>query len=72
MPGKALTWDVDRDEEVKMEKCIWLITGVSSGFGYEITKKLLAKGEIVIGTVRNKDKVSELSDAQVTISLQQI
>lgn len=35
----------------------WLITGVSSGFGYELTKQLLAKGDTVIGTVRNADKV---------------
>jgi NADP-dependent 3-hydroxy acid dehydrogenase YdfG len=38
----------------------WLITGVSSGFGKEMTKQLLAKGETVIGTVRNKEKVSDL------------
>lgn len=43
-----------------MKERVWLITGVSSGFGYEMTRQLLAKGEIVIGTVRNKDKVSEL------------
>ncbi len=34
----------------------WLITGVSSGFGYEMTKILLAKGDTVIGTVRNTNK----------------
>ncbi|MCM1193140.1 MAG: SDR family oxidoreductase, partial [Acetatifactor muris] len=38
----------------------WLITGVSSGFGYEMTKQLLEKGDWVIGTVRNKDKVQDL------------
>lgn len=35
----------------------WLITGVSSGFGYELTKLLLAKGDTVIGTVRDVGKV---------------
>ena len=40
----------------------WLITGVSSGFGYEMTQQLLAKGEVVIGTVRNKEKVQKLID----------
>jgi len=35
----------------------WLITGVSSGFGYEMTKQLLECGHTVIGTVRNTDKV---------------
>ena len=38
----------------------WLITGVSSGFGYEMTKRLLASGNTVIGTVRNTKKVEEL------------
>ena len=38
----------------------WLITGVSSGFGNEMTKQLLAKGDKVIGTVRNTNKVEEL------------
>jgi len=40
----------------------WLITGVSSGFGYEMTRQLLAKGDVVIGTVRNKEKVQNLID----------
>ena len=38
----------------------WLITGVSSGFGYEMTKQLLENGNTVIGTVRNTKKVEEL------------
>lgn len=38
----------------------WLITGVSSGFGYEMTKQLLKKGDTVIGTVRNTEKVKDL------------
>lgn len=43
-----------------MAQRTWLITGVSSGFGYEMTKQLLEKGDIVIGTVRNTGKVKEL------------
>ena len=38
----------------------WLITGVSSGFGNEMTKLLLETGDTVIGTVRNTNKVEEL------------
>ncbi len=38
----------------------WLITGVSSGFGFEMTKQLLESGNTVVGTVRNKAKVEEL------------
>jgi len=37
-----------------------LITGVSSGFGYELTRQLLDIGDKVIGTVRNKFKISDL------------
>ncbi len=40
----------------------WLITGVSSGFGYEMTKQLLERDDIVIGTVRNTDKVKSLTE----------
>ncbi len=35
----------------------WLITGVSSGFGFELTKQLLEQGDTVIGTVRDAAKV---------------
>lgn len=38
----------------------WLITGVSSGFGRELALQLLARGERVVGTVRNRDSVTDL------------
>lgn len=41
----------------------WLITGVSSGFGFEMTKLLLEAGDTVIGTVRNTEKVKALIEA---------
>lgn len=38
----------------------WLITGVSSGFGRQLTQQLLASGNTVIGTVRNTNKIADL------------
>lgn len=43
-----------------MTKRTWLITGVSSGFGHELTTQLLEAGDTVIGTVRNEKKVQDL------------
>ncbi|MFH8463303.1 SDR family oxidoreductase [Streptomyces sp. NPDC017991] len=40
----------------------WLITGVSSGFGHALTTQLLQRGDTVIGTVRNLDKVAGLAE----------
>jgi len=40
----------------------WLITGVSSGFGRQLTEQLLERGDRVVGTVRDTGKVAELSD----------
>ena len=39
----------------------WLITGISSGFGLEISKQVLAKGDIVFGTLRNVKKIENLA-----------
>lgn len=49
-----------------MNNKTWLITGVSSGFGYEMTKLLLEKGDTVVGTVRNESKVKELIEKYPT------
>jgi NAD(P)-dependent dehydrogenase (short-subunit alcohol dehydrogenase family) len=43
-----------------MTQRTWLITGVSSGFGRELSKLLLKKGDKVIGTVRDEKKVLDL------------
>jgi NAD(P)-dependent dehydrogenase (short-subunit alcohol dehydrogenase family) len=40
----------------------WLITGVSSGFGRELTQQLLERGDRVVGTVRRPDAVADLAD----------
>lgn len=42
-----------------MKQRTWLITGISSGFGHELTRQLLDKGDKVIGTVRNQSKVAD-------------
>ena len=39
----------------------WLITGVSSGFGRELTSQLLDRGDRVVGTVRRLDAVAGLA-----------
>jgi NAD(P)-dependent dehydrogenase (short-subunit alcohol dehydrogenase family) len=40
----------------------WLITGVSSGFGRELTSRLFDRGDRVIGTVRDTSKIADLTD----------
>jgi NAD(P)-dependent dehydrogenase (short-subunit alcohol dehydrogenase family) len=45
-----------------MAQRTWLITGVSSGFGYELTKQLLERGDRVVGTVRDTGKVADLHE----------
>ena len=39
----------------------WLISGVSSGFGRELSRQLLERGDRVVGTVRDLAKVSDLA-----------
>lgn len=43
-----------------MSQRTWLITGVSSGFGRQLTEQLLDRGDRVVGTVRDKGKVTDL------------
>jgi NAD(P)-dependent dehydrogenase (short-subunit alcohol dehydrogenase family) len=38
---------------------VWLITGVSTGFGRELAKAVLARGEQVAGTVRQQAQLEE-------------
>ena len=44
-----------------MARRSWLITGISSGFGLEITRQVLAAGDTVFGTVRNEQKIQALA-----------
>jgi NAD(P)-dependent dehydrogenase (short-subunit alcohol dehydrogenase family) len=43
-----------------MTRRTWFITGVSSGFGRQLTEQLLERGDRVIGTVRDSRKVADL------------
>jgi NAD(P)-dependent dehydrogenase (short-subunit alcohol dehydrogenase family) len=43
-----------------MPQRTWFITGVSSGFGRELTNQLLKRGDRVIGTIRDTSKVADL------------
>ena len=43
-----------------MAQRTWFITGVSSGFGRQLTEQLLERGDRVIGTVRDTGKVVDL------------
>lgn len=40
----------------------WLITGVNSGFGRNMTEQLLARGDRVAGTVRQLDSMGDLQE----------
>jgi short-subunit dehydrogenase len=56
-----------------MEEKVWLVTGSSSGFGKEICKEALKKGDFVIATARKtetlNDLVEEFGHKVLTISL---
>ncbi|MFL5801679.1 MAG: SDR family oxidoreductase [Roseiflexaceae bacterium] len=45
-----------------MAQRTWFITGVSSGFGRELTRQLLERGDRVVGTVRDTGKVAGLRE----------
>ncbi|GAA3097785.1 hypothetical protein [Streptosporangium carneum] len=46
----------------------WLITGVSGGFGRELTERPLERGDRVLGTVRDSGKVADLTGTYPRIS----
>ncbi|KAK0283740.1 hypothetical protein LTR35_006199 [Friedmanniomyces endolithicus] len=50
-----------------MPQIVWLITGCSSGFGEQFVHSILARGDKVIGTARNLDKLLRLVDAGVQV-----
>jgi NADP-dependent 3-hydroxy acid dehydrogenase YdfG len=52
---------------------VWFVTGTSQGFGQEIVRVALSRGDYVIATSRNPKKVAEMfestSDRLLAISL---
>jgi NAD(P)-dependent dehydrogenase (short-subunit alcohol dehydrogenase family) len=52
----------EEEGEEEMTQRTWLITGVSSGFGRELTEQLLERGDRVIGTIRDPGKVADLRE----------
>ncbi|KAJ5135626.1 uncharacterized protein N7515_004904 [Penicillium bovifimosum] len=43
-----------------MSPRVWLVTGTSSGLGTELVKAVLARGDNVIATARNADRIAHL------------
>lgn len=41
---------------------VWLITGTSSGFGSELVKEVISRGDKVIATARNLERISHMKD----------
>ena len=46
-----------------MPSKVWFITGCSSGFGQALTLEALGRGDKVVATARNMDKIKGLKDA---------
>ena len=46
-----------------MPQLVWLITGCSSGFGEQFVSSILARGDKVIATARNLEKIKQLGEA---------
>ena len=46
-----------------MPQLVWLITGCSSGFGEHFVSSILARGDKVIATARNLEKIKPLEQA---------
>jgi hypothetical protein len=50
-----------------MPQLVWLITGCSSGFGEQFVHSILARGDKVIATARNLQKIQHLKQHNVEI-----
>lgn len=50
-----------------MSSRVWLITGTSSGFGAEFVKAALSRGDNVIATARNAERIAHLEELGASI-----
>ncbi|KAK0634466.1 hypothetical protein B0T17DRAFT_502122 [Bombardia bombarda] len=48
---------------------VWLVTGCSSGFGEEFVHQIVGRGDLIIATGRNVDKIKHLEQAGVSAIL---
>ena len=44
-----------------MTQRVWMITGISSGFGRHLAEQLLDRGDIIVGTVRKPESTADLT-----------
>lgn len=57
--GDVYIVESDNHAFSRLMKRVWLITGVSTGFGRELAKAVLARGGIVAGTLRREEQLAE-------------
>jgi NAD(P)-dependent dehydrogenase (short-subunit alcohol dehydrogenase family) len=50
-----------------MSKLVWLITGCSSGFGAQFVHHIISRGDHVIATGRNLEKLAHLSSTGASL-----
>ncbi len=60
---------INRSKQTEQPCKNWLITGCSSGLGFQLAKKLFENGYTVAATSRNIEKLSELPDGIIKIAL---
>lgn len=50
-----------------MAQLVWLVTGCSSGFGMQFVHSILARGDRVIATARNLEKIEQLKQVGAAV-----
>jgi NADP-dependent 3-hydroxy acid dehydrogenase YdfG len=50
-----------------MAQLVWLITGCSSGFGEELVRQVLSRGDLAIATARKPERIAQLQQAGASI-----